>query len=85
MIVEKKCWPELFELVQSGEKNADLRLADFKLNAGDTLVFKEFDPKTKKFTGRSIEKKCKAVHKLNPKMFPLKEIQKHGFYLIELE
>lgn len=86
MQIRKKIWPEFFEVVKSGEKKIELRLADFLLKAGDTLVLEEFDPKTKKFTGRKIEKKCKSVLKTNPaRFYPLQDIRKYGFYIIELE
>jgi len=82
--VHKKCWPELFQLVLSGKKNAELRLADFSIKAGDTLVLEEWDPKTKKYTGRKLSKKVKAVNKVVTRMHPPQEIEKYGFYLIEL-
>lgn len=86
MRVEKKTWPELFELVLKGKKNFDLRLADFDLKEGDILVLKEFDPKAGKFSGRSIEKKCKNVVKVNPFEFhSAGKIKKFGLYLIELK
>jgi ribosomal protein S17 len=61
--IEKKTWPELFEKVKNGEKNFDVRLADFKCSSGDVLVLKEWDPKTEKFTGRVVKKKVKFVMK----------------------
>ncbi len=83
--VKKKCWPEFFELMLSGKKNADLRLADFGLKARDILVLEEWDPKTKKYTGRKLSKKVKAVHKVDvARMHSLEEIRKNGLYLIEL-
>ena len=57
MKIPKKTWPELFEKILSGEKNFDLRLADFECQPGDILVMQEYDPKTKQYTGREIEKK----------------------------
>ena len=84
--IRKKCWPEFFELVASGKKNAEMRLADFGLKAGDTLVLEEWDQKTKKYTGRKISRKVRTVLKIDvAKMHSLEEIRKNGFYLIELE
>lgn len=83
--IKKKCWPEFFELMASGKKNADMRLADFGLKAGDTLVLEEWDPKTKKYTGRKVSRKVRTVFKIDvARMHSLEEIRKNGFYLIEM-
>jgi len=50
-IIKKKCWPEWFERFCSGERTFELRLADFDLKSGDKLVFEEYNPKTKQYTG----------------------------------
>jgi hypothetical protein len=84
--IRKKCWPELFKLVLSGKKNAEIRLADFDLKTGDTLVLEEWNPKTKNYTGRKLQKKVKSFVKVDvAKMHSLEDIRKNGFYLIELE
>lgn len=59
--VYKKTWPEHFNKILTGKKNVELRLADFKLNEGDTLILEEWDPKTKKYTGRKIDKKVTNI------------------------
>jgi ASC-1-like (ASCH) protein len=83
--VKKKCWPEFFELMLSGKKNAELRLADFGLKAGDTLILEEWDPKAKKYTGRKLQKKVKYVQKVDISRFhSMEEIKENGLYLIEL-
>ncbi len=83
--VRKKCWPEFFELILSGKKNSEIRLADFGLKAGDTLILEEWDPKAKRYTGRKLQKKVKAVNKADmAKMHSLEDIKKYGFYLIEM-
>ncbi len=83
--VRKKCWPKFFELILSGKKNSEIRLADFGLKAGDTLILEEWNPKTKKYTGRKLQKKVKAVNKADmAKMHSLEDIKKYGFYLIEM-
>ncbi len=56
MKIEKKVWPVYFEKILSGEKNYELRLGDFECNTGDILVLKEWNPETKEYTGRVIEK-----------------------------
>ncbi|MBI4149221.1 DUF3850 domain-containing protein [Candidatus Woesearchaeota archaeon] len=83
--ITKKVWPKFFEQLLSGEKQFELRLADFELNPGDTLVLKEFDPETQAFTGRKITKVAQKVMKINPaEMYSLDEIETYGFYLIDL-
>lgn len=64
--IKKKIWPEYFEAVLSGKKKCELRLNDFEINEGDTLILEEWNPKTKEYTGRSIEKKVTYVLKFNP-------------------
>ncbi len=83
--IEKKIWPEYFKKILGGEKNFELRLADFKIKPGDTLLLREWDPKTKKYTGREIRKKVTFVLKTkNVKFWSKKEIDKHGLQIISL-
>lgn len=60
-IIKKKTWKEGFEKILSGEKTFDARLANFECKPGDILVLEEYDPKTKKYTGRKIEKEITFV------------------------
>jgi len=84
-IIKKKTWPKLFKLVKSGKKKFDLRLADFKVREGDTLVLEEYNPKKKQYTGRKIQKKVKFVLKVKLNDFGQeKEIIKRGVYIIQL-
>ncbi len=84
-IIKKKIWPEFFEKVKSGKKNFELRLADFEIEQGDTLILEEWDPKTKQYTGRILEKKAKYVLKFKLDDFGQKrEILEKGFYIIQL-
>lgn len=62
-IIKKKTWPAYFEAVASGKKNYDLRLNDFEVNEGDILVLEEWDPASKAYTGRKIEKTVTYVGK----------------------
>ncbi len=83
--IHKKIWPEFFDAIQKGEKKFELRLADFDLNAGDVLILEEFDPKTKKYSGRKITKKCAKVFKLDiSKFYTPKQLETNGLYVIEL-
>jgi len=52
MKIEKKIWPEYFIKVLSGEKNFELRLADWECKPGDILLLKEWNPELKEYTGR---------------------------------
>lgn len=84
-IINKKIWPEYFEQVLKGEKTYELRLADWKIMSGDTLVLQEWDPKTQKYTGREISKKVGFVGKTKDFNFWTKEdIDKYGYQIISL-
>ena len=61
--VEKKVWPEYFQKILEGKKTFELRLNDFDIVEGDTLVLKEWNPKTKDYTGRVLERKVGFVGK----------------------
>jgi hypothetical protein len=87
-IIKKKTWPALFEKILSGSKTFDLRTADFDIQENDTLVLQEWDPKTKDYTGREIEKKVGFVGKWKLKeleeFWPKKDIEKYGLQVISL-
>ena len=85
--IEKKIWPDFFENVESGRKTFEYRLADWDAHEGDTLVLKEWDPKTKDYTGREITKKIGSVLKLKdlPNFHTQEEIDKYGFMIISLK
>jgi len=83
MKIEKKTWPEYFEKVLSGEKNFELRLADWGCRPGDVLVLCEWDPKTKGYTGRQIEKEVSCIVKSKDlNMFTKDDIEKYGWQVI---
>lgn len=87
--IKKKTWPgpEHFEAVVNGKKKYELRLADWECKEGDILILQEWDPKTKKYTGREIKKKVTYVgkFKIDNLFWPKKEIEKHGIQVISLE
>lgn len=87
MIIKKKTWPEYFEKVLSGEKTFDYRLADFDCHPGDTLVLEEWNPETKEYTGRKVEKKVGFVGQVKNLDFGIpKDIaEKYGFQIISLK
>ena len=81
--IRKKAWPELFQAVLDGKKNFDLRLDDFQANEGDILVLEEWDPKTKEYTGRTIEKKVNYIlHTSKMPFWDEEEIIEHGFVVM---
>lgn len=85
-ITRKKTWPEYFKDIKSGKKTYELRLADWKCKEGDILILEEWDPKTKEYTGRKIEKKVTYVLRTKDvKFWPKKEVEKYGLQIIALE
>jgi len=83
MKIEKKVWPKYFRDIKSGKKDFDLRLADFKVKTGDVLLLREWDPKKKKYSGRTLKKKVKYILKTKSLIFwPKKDIEKYGFQIM---
>ena len=79
----KKIWPEYFQKILEGKKTYELRLADWKCKEGDILVLQEWDPQTKKYTGREIEKEITYISKTKDMNFWSKEdIEKYGYQII---
>ena len=86
MKITKKTWPEGFQKIMQGEKNFELRLADFTCRPGDVLVLREWDPKTKKYTGRVLEKQVTYVLKTKDvKFWPQAEVKKYGCQVISFK
>ena len=84
--VKKKVYPEYFEAIIQGKKKYEMRLADFDIEEGDTLALEEWDPKTKEYTGRALEKKVTYVGKwkLDELFWSKEEIEKYGLYMLSL-
>jgi hypothetical protein len=86
MEIKKKTWPNLFQKILDGKKTTDLRLADFDIQEGDILILEEYDPKTKKYTGRRLKKKVKNLNRVKLTDYHSPEdITKYGHWVIELE
>lgn len=84
--IEKKIRPEMFEKLQKGEMNFDVRLADFSCDQADVIKYREWDPKTNNYTGREVERE--VVHCLSTKdhdYWTDEEVAKHGFNIIRLK
>ena len=86
-IIKKKIWPKYFEAVLSGEKKYELRLNDFEINEGDTIILEEWNPESKEYTGRKTEKKVTYVgkFKLDELFWPKEQIEEKGIQIISLE
>ncbi|MBI5153152.1 MAG: DUF3850 domain-containing protein [Parcubacteria group bacterium] len=86
-IIKKKVDTEWFELIMAGKKTYELRLNDFEINEGDTLLLEEVDPVTRLLTGRSIEKKVGFVGKFKTEeliFWSQEEMKEKGFQIISL-
>ena len=86
MEIAKKVRPEYFEKILSGDKNFELRLADFECQPGDVLFLREWNPETKEYTGREIKKQVTYVCKTKDQTFwPQEEVDKYGFQIISFK
>jgi ASC-1-like (ASCH) protein len=86
MEIKKKTWPKYFNDILSGKKRFEVRLADFDIKEGDMLILEEYDPLTKKYTGRTIRKKVTFTTKFNPlDAWTYEKLKKHGLLEIGLE
>ncbi len=84
--IRKKIWKEYFEQIISGKKKFELRLADFEINEGDTLILEEWDKDKKEYTGRKIEVVANYVLKTKGLDFwPPEEVEKYGYQIIQFE
>jgi len=84
--ITKKIWPEFFEKILNGEKKYELRLGDFDCQTGDILVLREWDPNTKAYTGRQIEREITLVLKTkDQKFWPEADVNKYGFQILSLK
>lgn len=86
-IIKKKIWPEYFDAVVSGKKKYELRLNDFEVKEDDTLMLEEWNPETKEYTGRKVEKKVTYVgkFKIDKLFWPEEQIKEKGIQIISLE
>ena len=83
--IHKRTWTPFFEAILRGDKNGEVRLNDFDVQSGDTLVLDEWNQNTG-YTGRSIKRKVRAIFPVDFHQFhSAEEIQKHGHLYIELE
>lgn len=84
--VTKKIDKEWFELVLSGKKKFERRVADFDIKEGDILRLEEWTTGSqRKFTGRFIEKTVIYIQKHNLKEWIKNqpELLDLGYYTIQ--
>lgn len=86
--INKKIWPEYFQQVLDGNKTFELRLNDFSIKKGDTLILKEWNPETETYTGRELKRKIGYVGKWKiddlTKFWPKEDIDENGLQVISL-
>jgi hypothetical protein len=92
--ITKKIDKKWFDLIETGKKKYELRLAEFDLEEGDILKLEEWteqgwdgDKKERKPTGRYLEKKVTFFRKVDLEKWieNQPEIVKEGFYVIQFE
>ncbi|MFA6523891.1 MAG: DUF3850 domain-containing protein [Candidatus Paceibacterota bacterium] len=85
--ITKKIYPKYFEAIISGKKKYELRLNDFEIKEGDTLLLKEWDPDKEEYTGRNVKKKVTYIGKFKiDKSFWSEElIKEKGIQIISIE
>ncbi|OIO62161.1 hypothetical protein AUJ69_03440 [Candidatus Woesearchaeota archaeon CG1_02_47_18] len=85
MRIEKKIWPELFQAIVDGKRNFELGRADTECSPDDVLVLREWDPNTKQYTGRVLEKRITYVLKIRDVISEPGEAAESALQLIGLE
>jgi ASC-1-like (ASCH) protein len=87
--ITKKIDTEWFEMILSGKKKFELRLADFAIEDGDILRLEEWTGKgdERKPTGRFIEKTVTYVRKVDLKGWieTQPELVDEGFYVLQFD
>ena len=87
--IEKKVWPEYFQQILDGKKTFEVRLNDFLINEGDILVLREWDPTTKDYTGRVLERTVGYVGRWKiddfTKFWPREDIDSKGLQVISIK
>jgi Domain of unknown function (DUF3850) len=74
---ELKIWPRFYEEVESGRKTYELRKDDRDFQCDDTLVLKEYDPDTKKYSGRQVVRRVTSIMRTFAGL-------EHGFCLMSI-
>ncbi|MDR1197267.1 MAG: NUDIX domain-containing protein [Candidatus Nomurabacteria bacterium] len=93
--IHKKLSKKYFDLITSGQKTFELRVADFECEAGDILILDEYeyenddDTLARRPTGRSLRKKVGWVGKTKEAVWSKRpdvatDAEKYGFQVISL-
>lgn len=72
-MIQKKILRKYFEEIQNGSKTFEVRLADFDIHEGDTLVLREWNDTTSSYTGRYLTVPVAYVFKTKDLEFWKKE------------
>jgi len=86
----KKVLPEYFQDIIDGKKKYELRLNDFDVEPGDTLILEEYtsaDPQNRQATGRVIEKQVTYLRKfkLQNLWWSEEDIKEKGIQIISFD
>lgn len=86
-LIKKKILREYFDAVASGKKNFELRLNDFEVHEGDTLLLEEWNPESRTYTGRTVTRTVTYVGKfdINSLFWSKKDIEEKGIQIISLQ
>jgi hypothetical protein len=86
MRIQKKVWPEFYQLILDGKKNFELRLANFTCRPGDILVLQEWDPEADEPTGRLLEKEVTYVLRTKKwKFWSQEDLDEFGLQIISFK
>ncbi len=88
VVITKKIDPVWFDMILSGKKKFEIRLADFDITEGDILRLEEYtEGQDRQPTGRFIEKTVTYVRKPNLKDWVEKqpELLDKSFYVIQFD
>jgi predicted phosphohydrolase len=84
-VIEKKTWPDFFVKLLRGLKNIDVRINDFIVNVGDVIVFREYDPVKKEYTGRKVSRVVTEAHEVDiNRFYKMRNIKKKGLLIMSL-
>ncbi len=89
-IITKKVLPEYFQDILDGKKKYELRLNDFDIEPGDTLILEEWtsaDPETRQATGRVLEKQVTYLRKfkLQDLWWSEEDLKEKGIQIISFD
>ena len=94
--IHKKISKEYFELIASGQKTSEFRIADFDCEPGDIMILDEYEYesdddsiKNRHSTGRSLRRKVGHVGKTKDYAWLERpdikaDVEKYGFQIISL-